>query len=178
MSETQTEPAAETPVKTEYDQAWSQVKVIDLNLHQDERGQLYEVIHGSDEFLDKFGQVYVVQDPRRDTIRAYHRHKELWDYFCIVNGSAKFILAHGSLSQDANESDEGQLKQKLKVITLTARKPQLLIVPATVWHGWMSLEDNTILLSTANREYNAKSPDEERINPKSFRYDLWPLLEK
>ena len=70
------------------------VSVVPLQRHIDERGYLYEVIHASDEFLPKFGQTYVVASPARGTIRGFHRHDLLWDYFCVVRGTAKIIVAH------------------------------------------------------------------------------------
>jgi len=144
-------------------------KVIDLERHQDDRGYLYEVIHGSDKFMDKFGQVYVVGNPVRGIVRAYHKHKELWDYFHIIKGSAKFVIWHES--QENTELD----KVDKKVFVLSDRKPQLLIVPAGWYHGWQSLEDDTILVSTANREYNHSNPDEKRIDPYCLGADIWEV---
>jgi len=66
------------------------LKVIDLKLRSDDRGDLFEAIHNYD--IDKFGQVYVVQDRTRNTIRAFHKHHKLIDYFCIIHGSAKFVF--------------------------------------------------------------------------------------
>ncbi|MEJ5199015.1 MAG: hypothetical protein WHX53_08835, partial [Anaerolineae bacterium] len=34
--------------------------------------------------VHRFGQVYLVGDPVRGAIRAFHKHEELWDWFCIV----------------------------------------------------------------------------------------------
>lgn len=61
------------------------VQVIPLRTHQDDRGFLTEIIRvaGSDEphaVAHKFGQVYLVGDPVRGAIRAYHKHAELWDW--------------------------------------------------------------------------------------------------
>jgi dTDP-4-dehydrorhamnose 3,5-epimerase-like enzyme len=50
----------------------------------------------------------------------------------------------------------------------------MLIVPPGVYHGWMSLEDDTQLISIASHTYNASSPDEERVSYDSFGYD-WSI---
>jgi len=73
------------------------VQVIPLTTYQDDRGFLMEIIRvaGDGEphaVAHKFGQVYLVGDPVRGAIRAYHKHAELWDWFCIVHGTAKFVL--------------------------------------------------------------------------------------
>lgn len=144
------------------------LEIIPLTLHQDDRGYLFEMIHYYDlpkeellgDILEyKFGQVYFVHNPVRGTIRAFHKHKKLWDYFCIVNGSAKFAFEKDGIVEE---------------IILSARKPQTIIVPPEVYHGWMSLEDNTILASVGSEIYNQKNPDEERIPFDSFGYD-WSI---
>jgi len=136
------------------------LKVIDLNLHSDDRGDLFEVIHNYD--INKFGQVYIVQNRVKGIIRAFHKHHKLWDYFCILHGSAKFVF-----------EKDGQID----TVVLTARKPKLIVVPAGVYHGWMSLEDDTILMSTASELYNKENPDEERISYESFG-KVWDITIK
>jgi dTDP-4-dehydrorhamnose 3,5-epimerase-like enzyme len=64
------------------------------------------------------------------------------------------------------------------ITTLSARKPQLLIVPPLYWHGWMSLEPNTMLLSLASREYDRDNPDEERIPFDAFGDHIWSVWNK
>ena len=73
------------------------VQIIPLTTYQDDRGFLMEIVReaGGEEphaLAHKFGQVYLVGDPVRGAVRAYHKHAELWDWFCIVHGSAKFAL--------------------------------------------------------------------------------------
>ena len=139
------------------------VDVKDIDIHQDERGYLFEMVHNYD--LDKFGQVYFVQNPIKDTIRAFHKHNKLVDYFTIVNGSAKFVFG------DAEDPDI------VESVVLTARNPQMIVVPAGIYHGWKSLEDNTILASVGSEVYNAEDPDEERIAWDSYG-SVWEKLKK
>mgnify|MGYP001080635307 CR=1 FL=1 len=136
------------------------VYLVDLDVYIDTRGLVYEVIHGSDSFVNQIRQVYHVVNPRADTIRAFHVHKQLHDWFHISNGSAIFCLV-----DDREQSPS--YKSTVRVV-LSARKPQLLVVPPGVYHGWMSLEPNTILTSTASEEYNRERPDEHRVPPDYF----------
>lgn len=148
-------------------------RVIDLTRHVDDRGDLAEIFRMSWDALptgDIVQQVYSVFDPSPGTVRAYHRHKELWDLFHIAYGSAKFHLVRGPSRfpvptglQSLRHVEGGDA-----IITLSARKPQLLVVPPLWWHGWMSLEPGTLLISLANNEYNRASPDEERIDSCAF----------
>ena len=140
------------------------VSVTELTLHVDDRGDLFEVLRRDDmQFID-FGQAYVVQSRAAGTVRAFHRHERMWDHFCIVSGSAMF--------QFVDDEPEGDADAAPYRITASARKPVLLHVPPGVWHGWVSLEPNTLLLSIASEPYcgdgHTDEADEERVSPDTF----------
>jgi len=50
----------------------------------------------------------------------------------------------------------------------------MIIIPLGIYHGWMSLEDNTIMVSIGSELYNPENPDEVRIPPDSFD-DIWTI---
>jgi dTDP-4-dehydrorhamnose 3,5-epimerase len=139
------------------------VKVVDLVPRIDDRGYLIEILRASDEHFTKFGQVYLVGDMTRNTIRAFHVHKVLWDWFFISHGSAKFALV--------DDRKDSPTYKEINTLVVSERKPQLLVVPPGVYHGWMSLEDDTQMVSTASEVYNRENPDEERVPYDSFGYD-------
>ena len=142
------------------------VKLVSLDIHLDDRGYLIEIIRATDPYLQKFGQVYIVSDPVRGTIRAFHKHKKLWDYFFISHGSAKFILV--------DDREESPTYRSMNFFVISIRNPSLLVVPPGVYHGWVSLEDDTQMISTASEVYNRENPDEIRIPPDSFG-DVWKI---
>ena len=152
-------------------------RLVELTRHEDDRGYLYEIIHATDDFLPKFGQIYAVCSPVRGTIRAFHKHYQLWDYFCVVRGAAKFVLAR--MDDDAVETRvrHGRVCEPdaLQIHVLTERRPSLLVVPAGTWHGWMALEDNTVVVATGSEVYNRENPDEIRIPPDVFG-DVWMVI--
>ena len=139
------------------------VKLVDLEPRIDDRGYLIEILRASDEHFIKFGQVYLVGDMVRNTIRAFHVHKLLWDWFFISHGSAKFALV--------DDRKDSPTYKEINNFVISERKPQLLVVPPGVYHGWMSLEDDTQMVSTASEVYNRENPDEERVPFDSFGYD-------
>ena len=157
------------------------VRVIDLVRHIDDRGDLCELWRLS-WGINKVNQVYTVFDPRPMTVRAYHRHEFLWDLFTIVSGSAKFHVVQGPKSFPLPPIGNVDLRSGLAgddlIVTLSARKPQLLVVPPFYWHGWMSLEPGTMLLSLASHEYNKDKPDEERIPFDAFGDHVWKVHHK
>lgn len=142
------------------------VEIVPLTTRLDDRGYLIEIVHFNDSFFTKFGQVYLVGDFVRGTIRAFHKHEKLWDYFYISHGSAKFALV-----DDRKKSPT--YKNIMTVIT-TDRNPSLLVVPPGVYHGWMSLEDDTQMISTGSEVYDRNNPDETRVPFSSFGYD-WSI---
>lgn len=136
------------------------VQQIRLAVHEDDRGYLFEVVHGSDPFIPQFGQVYVVGDRIEKIIRAFHKHQDLHDWFCIVKGSAKFVLV--------DDRPDSPTCKEFDILVGSDRSPSVIVVPPGIYHGWMSLEPDTIMVSTASHEYNREKPDEFRVPPDSF----------
>ena len=141
-------------------------KLVKLETHVDDRGYLTEIIRCDEEYFTKFGQVYLVGNFAKGTIRAFHKHAVLWDWFFISHGAAKFILI--------DDRKDSPTFKNIDTYVISARNPALIVVPAGVYHGWMSLEDDTQMVSVASELYNRKKPDETRIPPDSFG-DLWSV---
>jgi dTDP-4-dehydrorhamnose 3,5-epimerase len=148
------------------------VVLVPLRTHVDDRGYLFEIARyvasrGDHAVVHKFGQVYLVGNPVRNTIRAFHKHRTLWDFFCISHGSAKFVLV--------DDREDSPTHKMIARFVLSGRTPGLLVVPPGVYHGWMSLEDDTQMVSIASEPYNPEEPDEVRIPPDSFG-DVWTVV--
>ncbi len=138
------------------------VKLVKLVAHVDDRGYLIEILRATDEHFTKFGQVYLVGNMARGVIRAFHKHEVLWDWFFISHGSAKFALR--------DDRPDSPTYEQMETHVITQRNPSLLVVPPGVFHGWVSLEDDTQMISTASEVYNREKPDEVRVPPDSFGY--------
>jgi dTDP-4-dehydrorhamnose 3,5-epimerase len=142
------------------------VQNINLIARVDDRGYLIEIVRATDPFLTKFGQVYLVGNFAKGTVRAFHKHLELWDLFFINHGTAKFVLV-----DDRRHSPS---YKEQNTFVASARNPSLIVVPPGVFHGWMSLEDDTQMISTATEVYQREQPDEVRVPPETFG-DLWTV---
>ena len=142
------------------------VQQVPLVAHVDDRGYLIEIVRANDPHMHKFGQVYIVGDPVRGAVRAFHKHRDLWDYFFISHGSAKFVLV--------DDRPESPTYKQMDTFVTSGRNPSLIVVPPGVFHGWMSLEDDTQMISTATEVYNREKPDEVRVPPDSFG-DVWTV---
>lgn len=84
----------------------------------------------------------------------------------INHGSAKFVLV--------DDRPDSPTYKEMNTFIISERNPSLLVVPPGVYHGWMSLEDDTQMISTASEVYNRQKPDEVRISPDSFG-DVWTV---
>ena len=147
------------------------VRIIDLTTREDDRGYLVEIARSAGGTaphaqIHQFAQVYLVGDPVRGTIRAFHKHAAMWDWFFISHGSAKFVLKDDRPGSPSHG--------EMMAVVASARNPRLIAVPPGVFHGWMSLEDDTQMVSVASHAYNHEQPDEVRIAPDSFG-DVWTV---
>ncbi len=139
------------------------LKVVPLVVRMDDRGYLMEILRSVDPHFTKFGQVYMVGDMTRGTIRAFHKHEVLWDWFFISHGSAKFAFR--------DDRKESATYGNMETVITGSRNPSLIVVPPGVYHGWMSLEDDTQMISIASEVYNREKPDEVRVPPDSFGFE-------
>jgi dTDP-4-dehydrorhamnose 3,5-epimerase len=148
------------------------VWIIPLEAHCDDRGYLIEIARRSDApephgIVNRFGQVYLVGNVARGVIRAFHKHHKAWDWFTVGHGTAKVVLV--------DDRDDSPSKGEQMTLVIGERNPVLVAVPPGVYHGWMSLEDDTQLIGIASHTYRREDPDEVRIPPDHFG-DLWTIV--
>lgn len=142
------------------------VAFVPLVAHVDDRGYLVEILRAVDPHFTTFGQVYVVGNFTRGVIRAFHKHQEMWDWFFISHGAAKFVLV--------DDRPDSPTYGQMNILIVSSRNPGLIAVPPGVYHGWMSLEDDTQMISIASEVYRRAQPDEVRISPDSFG-EVWTV---
>ena len=142
------------------------VQLVPLEARMDDRGYLIEIVRASDPYFETFGQVYLVTSLTTGTIRAFHKHQELWDYFFISRGAAKFALR--------DDRPDSSTYERMETYVIGEHKPALLVIAPGVYHGWMALEDRTQMVSTASHVYDRANPDEERVPPDSWGY-VWDV---
>ncbi len=87
----------------------------------------------------------------------------------LNNKEAKFIFI--------DDRPGSQTYKQQDMVVISEKCPKIIIVPMEIFHGWMSLEDNTLMISTASELYNREKPDEIRISPDSFG-DVWAVKGK
>jgi dTDP-4-dehydrorhamnose 3,5-epimerase-like enzyme len=128
-----------------------------LTAHLDERGRLTEIFRASDD-AHGFGQCYITTCAA-GVVKAWHRHRLQVDRWYCVAGAAKV----GIWDADAMRGE---------TVILTADTPQLLIIPAGLFHGFTPCHGHgeAAILNIPSRQYDAANPDEERRGPWAFPF--------
>jgi dTDP-4-dehydrorhamnose 3,5-epimerase len=130
------------------------VWVKDLKVIPDERGRLQEILRSDEGGFRKFGQVYLsVTYP--GVVKAWHLHKVQDDNFCCVKGMVKLVLY--------DSRDDSPTKGTLTEYFIGDLNPQLVRVPAGVYHGWKCVsQEESLVVNVPTEPYNHESPDEYR----------------
>jgi len=129
-----------------------------LKLHLDSRGYLIPIREAiSSE--ERIGNIYVTA-VFRGAVKAWHYHRKQVDRLVCVKGRALVGLAFDSGSDVI-----------LEKVVLDERIPQMLIIPRGVYHGFMSLEKEAVILNVTDREYDPN--DEYRKDWDAYGADFW-----
>jgi len=136
-------------------------ELIGVKCHTDDRGFLYQIYGDFPEKFPDVKRIYVVGNFCKGIIRGFHMHKKEHKSYFVVNGAAKFVVV-----------DE---KKKAYSYVLTSRDSSVLIVPPKHYHGWVSLEDNTVLIGLSDKSLDESLKDDFRMDPFSFGKELWEV---
>lgn len=134
---------------------------INIKCHVDDRGFLYQIYGNYPDRFPEVKRIYVVGNFSKGVIRGFHKHIREWKCYFVANGSAKFVLV-----------DE---EKNTLTYTLSIKSPLILVVPPKYFHGWMSLEDNTLLIGFSNKSLEESLKDDIRIDPFAFGKEIWEV---
>jgi dTDP-4-dehydrorhamnose 3,5-epimerase len=140
------------------------VAVKDLKLIPDERGYVMEMLRADDPEFAGFGQAYI-SATYPGVVKAWHYHKVQVDQFICIVGMVKLVLI------DTREGSP--TKGVVNEFFLGVQRPQLVVVPNLVYHGWKCIsEEMSLVVNIPTVPYNYAEPDEFRIAPHgSLPYD-------
>ncbi|MBT4111502.1 dTDP-4-dehydrorhamnose 3,5-epimerase family protein [Candidatus Woesearchaeota archaeon] len=96
-------------------------------------------------------------------VKAWHRHTNQDDYFCIVKGNAK-VCTFNPDSKSLQEYFVGELNAGI------------IHIPAGEWHGLMAIGNEPCgLLYYVTNKYNGVTPDEDRADYEDFGTGIWNI---
>ncbi len=125
----------------------------------DQRGQ---IVFANDFDFNGIKRFYMAENFSCETIRGFHGHLKEAKYAIVVSGTALVVVA--SMDNSANPSKNSETFR----FVLSARKPEILYIPAGYANGMRSLEKNTKVMF-----FSTTSMEEAKEDDFRFPYDHW-----
>ena len=138
----------------------------DLDNHVDERGHLIVLLEkswfvNSEESSNfEIGRVYM-STAGKGVIKAWHKHHIQTDRMAVVSGKVKFGL------WDVRE--ESKTNGNVLFITVSPLNPTLITIPPGIRHGFMPLEDNSIVINMPDKGYSIHDEQKMFVNPEAWK---------
>jgi dTDP-4-dehydrorhamnose 3,5-epimerase-like enzyme len=138
----------------------------DVGVRGDDRGTFVPFLNNTNALPDQDGlaikRMYYVYNYGKGVIRGFHFHEIEWKYFIIVNGSAKIVAINPEDPSD------------IHTFVSSARKPTTIVIPPGYANGWMSLEEETILICGSTASFDESIADDKRRDPYTWG-DVWSV---
>jgi dTDP-4-dehydrorhamnose 3,5-epimerase len=132
------------------------VEIIPLKKNENQKGFLMELLACNDKHFTTFGDAYLTAT-HAGLVKAWYRHRIQTDRIALVSGEVLLVL------YDANSNNN--FNKEIIEIELTETKPQLIIIPPLIWHGFKSIGNCTaIMIHLNDTAYNESNLDEERLD--------------
>jgi dTDP-4-dehydrorhamnose 3,5-epimerase len=146
------------------------VKIKEIVVHKDERGDFREIVKENDSLFSEIKQISI-SETKPGVIKAFHWHKNQDDIFYLIEGKIILVL------YDARENSS-TFKKTDKFI-LNSSNPKAIFIPRGVFHGYKALgEISSKMLYVMNNSYDPDNPDEERVSENDPRVNFgWELYE-
>lgn len=123
--------------------------VINLNRFVDDRGVLDALFNDDLPFTAK--RAYFIITPR-GVIRGMHGHKAEWKALYVTAGHMKVVVSDMQLTH-------------CNTFSLSDKLPQLLVIPNNLYHGFMSLSEETRVLILSSATLDESKKDDYRLSP-------------
>lgn len=134
----------------------------------DDRGFLSQILpEGDESFTIK--RIYSTGNFSKGTIRGFHKHKKEKKGFFVTSGSAKFVVV--------DDRKDSPTYKEINTFILSTLNPSVLTVPVGVYSGWMSLQNDTVILGISSEPFDKENPDDERLDPFAFE-DVWKVKDR
>ncbi len=148
------------------------VKIKNLKVIPDDRGEVMEILRNDDVMFETFGQVYL-STTYPGVVKAWHYHKLQKDNFACIKGMVRLVLA--------DLRDGSPTKGEINEFYIGERNPLLVQVPIGVYHGWKCLgNEEAYVINIPTKSYNYNEPDEYRLpahNNGVINYD-WAVKDR
>ena len=143
------------------------VKLIPIEKYLDDRGSLSVLISKNRNDAPnskKTEEVYLIEIPNSETIRASHKHQDIDEFFIMFDGSAKFVIID-------DRKDSPTYKKSYSVF-LNGEFRTALFVPSGIFHIFKTTSNNSKCLAISSKAYDKNNPDIIPIESKFFGNDF------
>ncbi len=134
----------------------------------DDRGFLSQILPEGDESFD-IKRIYSTGNFSKGTIRGFHKHSKEKKAFFVPSGVAKFVAV--------DDRKDSPTYKEINSFILSMLNPTVLIIPTGVYTGWMSLDDNTVVLGISSKVFDKNNPDDERLDPYTYG-NVWEVKDR
>ena len=139
------------------------VIITELKVIADNRGKVMHMLRNDSNVFKSFGEIYF-STIYKDSIKAWHLHKEATLNYACVSGRVKLVLYDDRIQSDS--------RGKYQEIILSPEKYFLITIPPNVWNGFKGLgERESIIANCLNLPHNEKEMVREDPNSKKFQYN-------
>ena len=134
----------------------------------DDRGFLSQILPEGDESFE-IKRIYSTGNFSKGTIRGFHKHQREKKAFFVPSGAAKFVVV--------DDRKDSPTYKEISSFILSMLNPSVLIIPTGVYTGWMSLDDNTVVLGISSETFDKDNPDDERLDPHTYA-NVWEVKDR
>tara|TARA_Y100000996_G_scaffold378131_1_gene330600 strand:+ start:62 stop:505 length:444 start_codon:yes stop_codon:yes gene_type:complete len=143
------------------------IKLIDADLHIDDRGEL---IFCNNFDMNKIKRFYHITNFSNPFIRAWHGHKFEDKYILVTKGST--LAAAVKIDNWKNPSKS----LKVETFALNDKKPKLLFIPGGYAHGYKTLLADTRLIIFSTSTLKKSIKDDYRYE--AYYWNPWTIKER
>jgi dTDP-4-dehydrorhamnose 3,5-epimerase len=132
----------------------------ELDLFRDDKGYLVSFRSDDKIFNGKFGQS-LVSFIYPNVIKGFHLHKKQTDFSACIKGNVRYV----AIKEDEQGID-------ITTMIIGESNPVLIKIPPGLWHGYMALDGEAVMMHAMDEIFNSNNEDTERRDPYYFG-DLW-----
>ena len=138
------------------------VIVTPLKIISDDRGSVMHMLRNDNPIFNSFGEIYF-STIYKDSIKAWHLHKESTLNYACIKGSVKLVLF--------DERPESPSKGKYQEINLSPENYFLVTIPPNIWNGFKGLyKPESIIANCLNLPHNEKEMVRKDHSDKKFNF--------
>ncbi len=134
----------------------------------DDRGFLSQILPEGQKAFE-IRRIYTTGNFSKGVIRGFHKHSRERKAFFVPSGAAKFVAVD-------DRKDSSTFKE-INTFVLSDLSPSVLIIPTGVYTGWMSLNEDTVVLGISSEPFDQNNPDDERLDPYAYG-DVWKVKDR